>query len=175
MKGEKYKGYILTDNKWDKAGVHYLFNTFKVYFANERRNVELLHKRDFEESFTGQFLKAGFETYGVVFVNGDNDLKLNPKRFKLYKKSISPTTNWFGTSLYEPDTIFVKDEIQMVMSLGGVEAPYNEKYKQLFDQKSIKYIRIQKKNKTLYEDWTGNLPPKELINELFNLYKQGRQ
>lgn len=159
MKGETYKGYILTDNDWQKVGTYHTFKTFKVFFANEQRNIKLLYKRDFEESFTGQFLKAGFETFGVSFK------ERNSPSFNPYPKPISPTTNWFGTSIMEPDTIFIKDDKEMVMSLQGVETPFNKKYEQLFDQGAIKYICIKNRGEKMYEDWTGNLPPKELITE----------
>lgn len=157
MKGEKYKCWIMSTDSKTGEGYYRWFNTFKVYFAYEKYLTEQLYKRDMEASFTGQFLKSGFETFGIAF-------NYNPPSTGIYKKSISPTNNWFGTSKMEPDTIFIKDDIEMVMSLQGIATPYNEKYKELFENCSCKYIRIKKNNDVLYEDWTGNLPPKELVD-----------
>ena len=157
-----YKFWVNKEGK-PFTGSYYMFKTFKVYNAYKERLNQDQHNKDFNESFTGQFLKAGFEILGVNFIDGTATEP--PKGFFLYKKKISPTTNWFGISLMEPDTIFLKGNKEMVMSLNGVESPYNPKFHELFKSKSIRYICMKKDNDIIYEDWTGNLPPKELVDE----------
>lgn len=104
-------------------------------------------------------INNGFKAFG---------LKFNGEKFIPYKKEIRSNENWFGTSLYEPDTIFLKDDKELVMSLQGISTPYNSKYKELFDSCSIKYIRLKHKDKVIYENWTGNLPDKETVKQFLN-------
>ena len=138
---------------------YHFFKSFKVYSAYKSMEAEEIKYKDFNESFTGQFLKSGFETFGIAF----NESK---PEFNVYNKKINPSVNWFGTSIQSPDTIFKKDDVELLMSLQGWLAPYNEKYDTLFTECSVKYICVKKSGQKLYEDWTGNLPSKELINTL---------
>lgn len=157
---EKYPYWVNKEGR-PMTGKYHWFGSFKVYLAYRQLIAEELSKFDFEQSFTGQFLKAGFETYGIG---------LSPSRGKmfLYKKQISPTINWFGTSVYEPDTYFVKGDRRLLMSLNGVETPHNERYIDLLKTCSCKYIKMEIGDKTIYEDWTGNLPSKEIVKEFLN-------
>jgi len=77
-----------------------------------------------------------------------------------------PNNNWFGLSLYHPDVRLNKNDIEVKMSLQGISCPYNEKYYDLFKSRAVKYIRVKRGDLVLYEDWTGNLPPKELIESI---------
>ena len=145
MTKETWKGYVLTDNDWGKVGRNHIFKSFKVFYANEKRNIELLYKRDREGSFTGQFLKAGFSS----------------------GYPISPTSNWFGVSVYSPDMILKKDNKKVHLSLQGMAMPmpYGEDdgVWDLVKQCKCKYIGLFIDDKPIYQNWTGNLPPKELV------------
>lgn len=140
----------------------YEFKIFKIYWSYREWIREEIKRKDFEESFTGQFIKSGFEVYKSFF---DQSKCL----YGFVKdKSFSPTLNWFGVSLYSPDRIFLKKEKKITMSLQGMIIPYNERYDDLFKTKSCRYIKIQDGETILYEDWTGNLPDQELINNFLN-------
>ena len=143
------------------TGKYHYFKSLKVWKAFKETEFEQIRKFDFEQSFTGQFLKEGYETFGIA-------LSFDGKGNKLYKKQINPTCNWFGISVYEPDTYFIKDDKVMLMSLQGFATPYNGSYQELFKNGAIKYIRMQVKDKILYETWTGNLPSKEIVKQFIN-------
>lgn len=147
---------------WINSKGYYNFKSFKVYWAYRQLMREELYELDNALSFSGQFLKEGFKTYGIGFRNNKNP------NFEFAEKQIRSNENWFGTSLYEPDTIFLKDDKELVMSLQGISTPYNSKYKELFDSCSIKYIRLKHKDKVIYENWTGNLPDKETVKQFLN-------
>lgn len=143
---------------WISGKGYYDFNNYKIYKSYKEHTFEELKRFDFEQSFTGQFLKEGFETFSVSFDS-------SKPQFNIHKKEINPTINWFGTSVYEPDTYFVKNDKVLLMSLQGITTPYNPKYDELFNSSSIKYIKMYTKDNVIYEDWTGNLPSKEIVKE----------
>lgn len=107
---------------------------------------------------TSELISSGFE---VFYVRTENR--------KFLKKDFNPKNNWFGLSLYEPEGYFVRGDKSVLMSLQGVSIPVNkdiyDKYNDLFNKRSIRYICLKDKGQVLYEDYTGNLPPKELVNE----------
>lgn len=139
----------LQDSFWSKK---YWFKNFNVYMAHRNYERAKIAKMDFEQSFTGQFLVNGFTVYAPEF-----GWHLD--------RSFNPTLNWFGVSIYSPDRLFLKGDKSMIMSLQGHIVPYNDKYATLFEDKAIRYIKISNGDKIIYEDWTGNLPDKELIKE----------
>ena len=135
---------------WVNNKGYYEFKTFKVYWAYKEMVAEELHEYDFNESFTGQFLKGGFK--------GNRDF--------------NPTENWFGVSVYNPDLILTRGTKEVWLSLQGLLVPGGQEiydmYKTLFDNMAIKYILFKDGNKKIYEDFTGNLPNKELVNKFVN-------
>lgn len=143
------------------TGGYYEFKSFKVYMSYREYVAKELHRKAFNESFTGQFLKAGFDTFGI-------GLSIKPPGLFIAPKQINPMNNWFGTSLYEPDTIFIKGNKEMIMSIQGIGSEWNEKYKELFESVSIRYIKLIDNDKVIYENWTGELPPKEIVKEFLN-------
>ena len=139
---------------WINGKGFYHFKNFNIYWAYRELIRNDLEYTDNNKSFSGEFLKNGYETIGLSFT-GNN--------FKPYVKIIQPKNNWFGTSIMEPDTVFVKGNKEMIMSLQGFLAPYNNSYKELFDNCSIRYICLKDNDVKIYEDWTGNIPSKEVI------------
>jgi hypothetical protein len=73
--------------------------------------------------------------------------------------------NWMGVSVYQPDLLVTLGDITMGISLQGSLTPYNAKYAALFDAAAIKYIGISKAGKTIYQTWTGELPPDDIIRQ----------
>jgi hypothetical protein len=73
--------------------------------------------------------------------------------------------NWMGVSVYHPDLLVNLADVEVTISLQGRWTPYNEKYAALFDAAAIKYIGISKAGKTIYQTWTGELPPDDIIRQ----------
>lgn len=140
-------------------GRNYQFKNVKIYLAYRDWVGENIYYNDFNKSFTGQFLSSGFDVYKMGITNIPS---IGIEKYS----NFNPINNWFGVSKYTPDVMFVKDDKTITMSLNGLATPYNEKYKELFETCSIKYIKVKQGDKILYEDWTGNLPSKELINSI---------
>lgn len=147
--------YYIDSNK------RYWFKSFKVYWAFRAYESEQTHKRDMEKSFTGQFLYAGFDSFSL-------GLDKEKMRFCMVKDQIQPKLNWFGVSTYSPCWVLMKGNKSLTMSLQGVLAPYNDKYSDLFNSRSVKYIKLQDGDNVIYEDWTGQLPSKEIVNHFIN-------
>ncbi len=140
--------HIMSYDTKDGNGYRYEFRNFKVFLAYEDYTMQQLHKYDFEQSFTGQFLNAGFESS---------------------QKDLRPTINWHGVSVYHPDLILSRGEKQVILSLQGcltrIDNEIYKRYENLIKDCALKYIRLQDKDDAIYEDWTGNLPPKEMVSE----------
>ena len=145
MEKNTWKGYIMSPDAKDGNGHYHWFKTFKVYNAYEQFTYQRLRKQDLEKSFTGQFLFNGF----------------------ISKHPISPTINWFGVSVYDPDVILKKDNKKVLLSLQGMAMPMpygeDEGVWKLVEQCKCKYIGLFIDEKPIYQSWTGNLPPKELV------------
>lgn len=152
-------------------GKYHEFRSWKVYSSYRERIREDLYFNDYNNSFTGQFLSSGFETFGLVLMAKQmGDELTNIKGFKWFKKDLDPTDNWHGTSTYKPDTMFTRGDRTLIMSLQGHATPYNNEYKELFKTCSIKYICMKIGGQKIYEDWTGNLPNKEIVDKFkYNL------
>lgn len=99
-----------------------------------------------------------------LLINNGFELIMHEKSKQLY----DPKNNWHGFSKYNPDGLFQKGNKIAIFSLNGVGTPYNEKYKELFNTMSCKYIKLKDGNKTIFETWTGELPRKETINSFMN-------
>lgn len=137
------------------GGGYYFFKSYKIYRAYRQYLQEQIHKFDWEQSFTGQFLSSGF------------------KQTLPFDEELRPTDNWFGCSKYHPDFVLEKDNKMVHLSLQGIGMLYCineaiEKYPDLVKTCSIKFIHLQINNETIYKDFTGNLPPKELIKDFIN-------
>lgn len=157
-------------DSWDSPtgnGGYHTFRSWKIYKAYREYGREYMDHFDFNMSFTGQFLKAGFETYGYYMsaIRTEDGLYNNIKNSVWAKKNITPTLNWHGTSVYAPDTLFIKGNKSMLMSIQGCSVPYNKDYDELFRNRAVKYIVLYDGDDKIYEDWTGNLPPKELVSK----------
>lgn len=144
----------LQDCFWGKF---YSFKNYKVYKSYRQMESELIRKIDFEKSFTGQFIKNEFIVFRLVFDNS------KPSFVWIRDSKFNPTLNWFGVSIYSPDRLFIRGEKAMIMSLQGASCVYNENYEELFKSKSVKYISLYDSNELIYQDWSGNLPDKNLI------------
>lgn len=76
----------------------------------------------------------------------------------------SSGSNWFGVSVYHPDRTIELGDTTITMSLQGMAVPYNDEYRALFDAIAVKYIRIEKGGAVLWETWTGEIPPDDVID-----------
>lgn len=139
------------------------FKSFKVYLAAQEWVYEQVRIYDFEQSFTGQFLKAGFESYLAGFIQ-------TPPHTLCSIGNLNPRANWHGVSVYEPDWILKKGDLEIVMSLQGMISPrgYDKKIMDGFKNGTIKYIGLFNGETIIYQDWFGNLPSKEIVKVFLN-------
>lgn len=81
-----------------------------------------------------------------------------------YGQAEMDTSNWFGVSVYKPDWVIEMPNGCMVkMSLQGMSAPYNANYDELFHSRSVKYMLIRLGEIDIWETWSGEIPPPEVI------------
>lgn len=95
------------------------------------------------------------------------------KGFKIVgNDEINPYHNWFGCSLYSPDRVLQKDKKFIKLSLQGIVTRVNyqvsEKYKELFENRAIRYLVFIDNEKIVYETWTGELPSNDFIEDFIN-------
>ena len=132
------------------TGKYYEFKSFKVYIAYRWYVAREIMRKDYNESFTGSFIKNGFK----------------PSR------EISPTENWFGVSVYRPDLTMTKGNKKLQMSLQGMYMPFpkelTEGIRTLLQQCACKYIGLYENEVPVYETWSGQLPDKETLNKFLN-------
>lgn len=103
-----------------------------------------------EANMTHRFIKRGF----------------NPSR------GFNPYENWFGVSVYEPNLIFTRGKKAVLMSLQGMSMPLptseNTGTWELIKSRSCKYIGFKDGKNILYEDWSGNLPSQDFIENFIS-------
>ena len=78
--------------------------------------------------------------------------------------------NWFGVSTYHPDVVLIKGDNRLILSLNGRvprnDQPLLDKLMPLFQSMSVKYICIKVGDNTIYETWTGEIPPPDIISSV---------
>jgi hypothetical protein len=67
--------------------------------------------------------------------------------------------NWHGLSVYHPDRVTTIGNVRVVMSMQGMLTPSNAAYAALFRRRAVKYIRIEVDGVTVWETWSGEMPP----------------
>lgn len=87
-------------------------------------------------------------------------------------KNFNSKNNWFGLSVYHPDVVFKKDNRRVVLSLNGCNVPLSIdiycKYKELFDTRSVKYIKFVKDSTIIHESFTGTWPSVDVFKEFIS-------
>lgn len=110
-------------------------------------------------NFVDELLKAGFEEQSYKWV----------KRQLPFRS----TNGWFGVTTYHPDAYLKKENVdaEMVISLQGigcrVEGLFD--YPELAKKCACRYISIVIAGQRVFETFTGEMPPDEIIEQLINL------
>ena len=79
-----------------------------------------------------------------------------------------PLDNWYGVSTYAPDQELVKGDSGVILTLQGLLTP-NRIPQHLYPLASavgLKYIGVYIGGSLIWETWTGELPPEEIIERL---------
>lgn len=124
-------------------------------------------------NFADFIQQKGRKGYRLGPIKGRATVEERPQSFVMKFTHPSPfgyvmaemnSSNWFGVSVYHPDWIIeMPNGCVVKMSLQGMSAPYNEKYAAMFDSTSVKYMLIRMGETNLWETWSGEIPPPEVI------------
>jgi len=94
--------------------------------------------------------------------------------FTPYPKDFRPYDNWFGVSKMHPDAMLTKGEKKITLSLQGLATPFPYNHANrgeilaALSARSVKYICFQDGEKVVYENYFGELPTTELIEQFIN-------
>ena len=125
--------------------------------------------------WSSKLKESGYKAYGISFGNCTQQgniitpLNNNFEFFPYEKHDWDPKENYHGASLYSPDVILQKNDKEVVISLQGVSTRdwdyNNENLKSLSKNCKMRYICFKIKNEILFETWSGETPPEEIINK----------
>lgn len=141
---------------------------FKIY-RNKQKKYEI-HMRKNPQCYIPTYEEANWVHKAMY--RGFEPLK--------HMEGFKPFDNWFGVSVYKPDVKLVKENGRSItLSLQGIytrfkfdsvkeQQEHYKKYKELYENMSIKYICFKENKQIVYEDFTGKLPEMHFIEKFIN-------
>lgn len=99
------------------------------------------------------------------------DQLLNAGFKETWIKDYNPKNNWFGVSKYHPDALFVRDNKEVIISLGGAFGTIYVPDKilraniALFNNTAARIIILFENKKITYLNIHGVFPPTKILNE----------
>jgi hypothetical protein len=117
-------------------------------------------------NFIQKILEAGFVEQGQkeLFELLPHKERWIPKWWENYPYD----KDWFGVCIDHPDSWFCKDGFngELQLSLQGVQTPKpNEEDKVLMENRACRYICIRIGDDIIYETFSGEIPPENIINQ----------
>jgi hypothetical protein len=104
---------------------------------------------------------SGYKAAGIGFTG---------KKFVIQAKEWNPEDNYHGVSTFSPDVLLSKPPFYITISLQGAATPHNEdeKLKELWQNRKIRYICFAENDTILWQTWSGEIPPNEIIEKFSN-------
>ena len=124
-------------------------------------------------NFVKQILDAGFIEQGQLILINNFPYKGNsiPNWWESYPYN----SNWFGLSVTHPDAWFRKPGFdgELILSLQGSIMPYPSSVQDeiLCQNRAAKYICLKIGKEKIFETFSGEMPPQEVIDRFIKLAK----